>query len=852
MDIRNGLLSVYNGVSASVGTSNAFDIYKSTSGYVRIFNNGRAWFGGGTPVDAGYQADINGTARIQGPLSINTTTVNNLTFDNVGTNSSPYMRWLYYPDSTNNQKTLLFVYKTGLLNGSIYIAPNSQAGNPGYAPAGNNNYVFGGGASLVSGSANTLIGYAAGLELTSGASNTLIGQQSGRNIVTGRANIAIASGDGNMTIGDRSNTICVGNLDNGGGALDTDNAIVIGGVYINNMYIGAYRSGVGAYYPGTFTLNSAGATTGSTNNIATTLRIAAGKATGNAIPADLIFSTTVTGSSGTIYQTLVDRWYIKGNSGTLTNKVISHTSSLAMDISGLVGIAGSLTMTGSVVITGSFTLNGITISGSGVSGGATNYIPLFTSATSLSSSVLYQSAGNIGIGTTSPDAPLRVAGAMNATHSIFGNVTGRGLSIQTVLVAGTNEAGSILNSRGVGSGTLIFQTDGTERVRIAADGNVGIGNVTPRAKLDVEGAVIIQNNNNISWGNTYGAGVPTITATSGSNASILFYPAGSTSGEKVRVTNVGDVYIGTTSAGPDGNYSISPQLAIAAKYNSNFYLAMGVTASLKGSSNRAYIYTRDDEGGSMPLLIHPNSAVGVGIGTTNNRGAQLYIEGGSFNWNENIPSRNYIGTIHLDPTSSASPLDNYGNAITFGGVNDVNGGYAQAGIYVRTSATYGTKMYLATTDNYTTGSKTRLFINNNGDIGIGTTSPTYKLELSTDSAAKPSTNTWTISSDSRIKTNIQSYTKGLEIIKKINPVSYDYNGKAGFDPTQGGIGIIAQDVKDILPESISSYYKKLNPEDENETELYNFNSHALTYVLINAIKEQQTQIEELKYLLTNK
>jgi hypothetical protein len=134
----------------------------------------------------------------------------------------------------------------------------------------------------------------------------------------------------------------------------------------------------------------------------------------------------------------------------------------------------------------------------------------------------------------------------------------------------------------------------------------------------------------------------------------------------------------------------------------------------------------------------------------------------------------------------------------------------------------------------------------NGNIGMGTVTPSYRLQLSTDSAAKPSTNTWTISSDIRVKENINPYIKGLETILKINPVTYDYNGKAGFDKIKDNIGIIAQDVLDILPESISTYMVKLNDNDDEESELYNFNSHALSYILINAIKEQQSQIEELQ------
>lgn len=45
-------------------------------------------------------------------------------------------------------------------------------------------------------------------------------------------------------------------------------------------------------------------------------------------------------------------------------------------------------------------------------------------------------------------------------------------------------------------------------------------------------------------------------------------------------------------------------------------------------------------------------------------------------------------------------------------------------------------------------------MNANGNIGIGITNPSYQLELSTDSASKPTTSTWTIISDERIKEDI--------------------------------------------------------------------------------------------------
>ena len=70
MDIRNGSITAYNGISASLGTSNQFNINKSGTNYLNVFNNGRLWLGSGTPADAGFQADIVGTLRVGGNLSL--------------------------------------------------------------------------------------------------------------------------------------------------------------------------------------------------------------------------------------------------------------------------------------------------------------------------------------------------------------------------------------------------------------------------------------------------------------------------------------------------------------------------------------------------------------------------------------------------------------------------------------------------------------------------------------------------------------------------------------------------------------------------------------------------------------
>jgi uncharacterized delta-60 repeat protein len=135
----------------------------------------------------------------------------------------------------------------------------------------------------------------------------------------------------------------------------------------------------------------------------------------------------------------------------------------------------------------------------------------------------------------------------------------------------------------------------------------------------------------------------------------------------------------------------------------------------------------------------------------------------------------------------------------------------------------------------------------NTRLGIGVDNPSYQLQLSQNSAAKPTSNSWTVVSDERLKSDVAKFNDGLNVIRQINPVSYMLNGQGGTPIGEKGIGIIAQDIKDIAPYTISTFKAKLNPTDAVETELYSFDSSALTFVLINAVKEQQDEIDDIRY-----
>ena len=127
-----------------------------------------------------------------------------------------------------------------------------------------------------------------------------------------------------------------------------------------------------------------------------------------------------------------------------------------------------------------------------------------------------------------------------------------------------------------------------------------------------------------------------------------------------------------------------------------------------------------------------------------------------------------------------------------------------------------------------------------GNVGIGTSSPSYPLEMG--SGAHVTTGgVWTDASDIKLKENINYYYPyGLNEIINLKPTVFDYiNGE------KNSLGFIAQDVFEVIPEAISSTI------DENGNETMGIKMVSITATLVKAIQEQQTEIDQLKTLITD-
>jgi hypothetical protein len=133
-----------------------------------------------------------------------------------------------------------------------------------------------------------------------------------------------------------------------------------------------------------------------------------------------------------------------------------------------------------------------------------------------------------------------------------------------------------------------------------------------------------------------------------------------------------------------------------------------------------------------------------------------------------------------------------------------------------------------------------------GNVGLGDPSPTHQLVLSTDSAAKPATNTWTIYSDARLKQNAQWLKGGLPIIEQIHPVDAEYNGLHGTKQGARVVSVVVEELRKILPGCVPSHKGKLRATDTEETEILDFNSHEILFHLILAVQQLSRRLKALE------
>ena len=134
-----------------------------------------------------------------------------------------------------------------------------------------------------------------------------------------------------------------------------------------------------------------------------------------------------------------------------------------------------------------------------------------------------------------------------------------------------------------------------------------------------------------------------------------------------------------------------------------------------------------------------------------------------------------------------------------------------------------------------TAGLTRLVVSQAGSVGIGTNSPDDTLSVN-GSADKPGGGSWGTFSDGRLKNLNGSFSSGLSQVLKLNPVRYRYkaDNPLGIRDTDEHIGVVAQEVRQVIPEAVT----------ENSKGYLMVNNDPIIWSMLNAIKEQQGEFRQ--------
>jgi len=216
----------------------------------------------------------------------------------------------------------------------------------------------------------------------------------------------------------------------------------------------------------------------------------------------------------------------------------------------------------------------------------------------------------------------------------------------------------------------------------------------------------------------------------------------------------------------------------------------------------------------------------------------LFVDGGmAYN-----PSTNTLDLFNLNVNTSLRLTDNV--ELYFGTSNDAWFNYNGTNNYLELQLESAATDFRIT-DN---GTERFRFVKSTGNLGIGTTNPTSRLTVDGDllvsgvstfqgnvylggiSASGIVTATdFNATSDINLKENIRPIQNSSEIISGLEGVRFVWKADG-----KESIGVIAQEVEKTLPELVSN----------GNTKTVNYNG--LIGVLIEAVKDQQKQIDSLK------
>jgi hypothetical protein len=226
--------------------------------------------------------------------------------------------------------------------------------------------------------------------------------------------------------------------------------------------------------------------------------------------------------------------------------------------------------------------------------------------------------------------------------------------------------------------------------------------------------------------------------------------------------------------------------------------------------------------GMADLTTTGNTILGNATADTVNMGNGDVIKNGSGNLLIGYATDQGSGKLQVNGAGRIGAIDFNTDDITY-----VGGGNFQIG------SVFGTPLLFKTS-----GTECARFDSSGGFILVGST------------AQKATGTTWSNPSDQRLKNNIRDYAKGTAELMQVRVREWEYNGKGGTIEGTKGLGVIADEAMLVLPDTVGTYQAKLNADDEQATDIKNFDATEITWLLVKTVQEQQDLIQALTARVT--